>query len=266
MTNYLFLFLILTACGKAVVEDDDKDKNREEITVDGTYSAILIPINKRISSQVYGEVQVVKYGDEFRVKVEVKNAPPGQVTQHLHTGSFCPKQTSDINGDEFIDGYEARRQTGPVIVPFDGDLSTQHAGSGHGLKANYRYSRSSSYYLMLHDLHLPDEIVNDHLVKLSTRELPLERRAVSIYVRTSVRPESTMEEMPLACGILTRVSEYPIPDEGDDSESERPRRTRPSPLGPESRPSPDPLPGPEPRDTWWERMRDRWWRWRSGQI
>ena len=264
MINYLFLFLVLAACGKALVEEDGREKEREDNTIDGTYSAILIPVNGIISAHVHGEAQVVKYGDEFSVRVDLKNAPTGQVTQHLHTGSFCPKATADINGDGFVDGYEARRHTGPMIVPLDGDLSTQHGGSEYRLAASYRYSRSSSYYLMLYDLHLPDEIVNDDLVKLSTRELPLERRAVSVYLRSSVRPGSTLEDLPLVCGILTRISDDPISEDDLEHESDEPRRIRRVSRHPVPLPSPEPRPIPETRDSWWDRIRERWWRWRSG--
>jgi hypothetical protein len=268
MTNHLVLILvlILSACGKAVFEDDDD--RREEVTVDGTYSAILIPVNGRISANLHGEAKVLKYGDEFRVTLELKNAPRAQYTQHLHSGSFCPKGSADANGDGYVDGSEARRHTGPVIVPLDGDLSAQGAGAGHRLTGSYRYSRTTSYYLMLADLHLPDEIVNDPVVKLATRDLPLERRAVSVYVRYSVRPGSTIEDVPVACGLLTRISDYPIPDESWERDGQegrrRPRRVPRAPR-PRPRPHPESDPGPEPvpYDSWWDRIRDRWWRWRG---
>ncbi len=257
MINTIFLIVALTACGKAVVVDDDRDQDPDELLVDGSYAAILFPINGSISTDVHGDAYVVKYGDEFRVKIELYNAPKGRVTQQLHTGSTCPQSRSDINDDGLVDGLEARRSTGPMIVPFDGDLSTQHGGENYRLGLSYRYIRSSSYSLMLYDLHLPDETANDDLVKLSTQDLSLERRAVSLYLRSSAHMGTKEEDIPLACGILTRISDSPIPEDSWEDESETPRRTRQIPRRPDPRPEPESTPQPEPRDSWWDRFRDR---------
>lgn len=264
---YLLSFVLLLSCGKRVNEDSDEDSRQEEL-YNGTYSAILIPVNSKISSNVHGEVKILKYGDDFQVNVRLKNAPKGHHTQYLHTGSYCPKGSQDINADGYIDGYEARTQAGNIIVPFDGDLSTQLSGSSLVLQGNYSYSRSTSYYLMLSDLNLPDEIINDPIVKLHDRDLPLERRVVMVYTKHRNWP-STVDgtEVPLACGILTRISDYPIPN--DDTYQEGPREPRPRPRPrPRPQPRPEPRPDPQPEvdhqnDSWWDWVRQRWNRWRG---
>ncbi len=265
-TLALAVIVLATGCGKTVEDTEETQKEVNDETPDGTYFALLMPVNQRLSAQVHGEVQVLKYGDEFRVTVDLKDAPRVQISQYLHTGRLCPKAAADTNGDGFVDRQEARRFTGPAIVPFDGDLSTQQGGPAHRLTSSYRYTRSSSYYLMLYDLHLPDEILNDDLVKLSARDLPLERRAVSVFARSSLRPGSTLEELPLACGILTRLAESSPPDERPIPSPETSRDgIQRIPRLPEGPRLPEVSSLPVRRESWWDRLRNhwRWWRFRK---
>lgn len=265
MANYLVLIILTLffSCGKKV--DDNLDDERvEELSPDGIYSAVLVPVNSKLSTNISGDVTLQKFSDDFRVSVRLKNAPPGRYRQQLHTGSACPKSGHDIDGDGYIDGYESRVRTGPIILPFDGDLSSQSAGATYVLQGSYSYTRSTSYYLMLSDLHLPDDIVNDAVVKLTLKDLFFERRAVTVYA------VSTGRELPVACGLLTRISNRQEPDNDNRWEDpERPRRTPRSPG--RRRPVPEPRPEPQPEidveeprnGSWWDRVRQRWRRWRD---
>jgi hypothetical protein len=264
MTRLIIItsFLLLFSCGKTV-EDNSDDVRQEEENYDGTYSALLLPVNGKISKYVTGEVKITKYGDTFRVDVHLKNAPSGTHKQYLQTGSACPQNEDDYNHDGYIDIYETQESMGYRIVPFDGDLSSQSAGSTYFPSGNYHYTRSTSYYLMLSDLHLPDDVVNDHLIKLSEWDLPLERRVVAVYSKVSG------SDFPLACGILTKISDREPPPEDSWEEEPQPRtpRDRPRPR-PRPRPQPDPQVEPEPNPghsggSWWDRIRQRWRRWRD---
>ncbi len=115
---------------------------------------------------------------------------------------------------------------------------------------------------MLPHLRSPDEIVPDEPVKLPFGELAREKKVVTIY--------ATLHDkiFPVACGVLTKISNTPedgnwdtsVPDES--SESRRPRR-RP-PTRPRHEPPPEIKPPTEsPAPTWWERIRERWRRWRD---
>lgn len=259
--HLLLFLLLLISCGKGVKEDTDDDVRLEE-SPDGTYSAVLAPVNHKFSGDVYGEVRIHKYGDEFKVNIRLKNAPKINYRQYLQTGSFCPQMSQDLNADGYLDAVEARNYAGSIIVPFDEDLSAQRSGDNIVLQGNYNYSKSTSYYLMLSDLHLPDDVVNDGMVKLEGKELPLERKTVLIYGQGKNLPSTFMgQEVPVACGILSRISQYPIPDDEieeapqDSSRTRRRPRPRAEPREPE--PRPDPPPAPRSR-TWWERIRD-WW-------
>ncbi len=68
------LFLLFS-CGKAVEDKNEDFETEEETSLDGTYSAILIPVNEKITNQIDGEVKISRYGDDFKVKVNLKNAP-----------------------------------------------------------------------------------------------------------------------------------------------------------------------------------------------
>lgn len=256
------LFL-LVSCGKAVEDKNENFEPEEETFSDGSYSAVLLPVNGRITNQIEGDVKVSRYGDDFKVKVHLKNAPAGIHKQYLHNGTDCPRQVHDDNRDGYVDGYEAREVMGFIIVPFDGDLSAQFRGDTFFPSGSYSYARSTSYYLMLSDLHLPDDIVNDSIVKLNDRDLPLEKRAVSIYGKSPVG------EIPIACGILTRVADVPPPDYDDWRErNPEPRNPNPNPgplPRPRPRPEPEPLPDDEGSQSWWDSIRRRWDQWWNGR-
>lgn len=274
MIKYLiiFSFLFLLSCGKKI---DEKDiKAAEEIAPDGIYSALLTPVNYKVSNQVYGEVNIVKFADDFNVTINLKNAPRGRFRQHLQTGSHCPRMVQDENGDGYIDAYESRKNSGLIIVPFDGDLSAQDRGYNFLLQGNYNYTRSTSYHLMLSDLHLRDEIINDALVKLSEENLKLERRVVMVYMTGINFPASISgSELPVACGVLTRSSNRTESPE-DEWDNDIPPPDRPGPRRPRRSPEPVPGPGPVPQPDinpepdsenggWWSRWRSRWERWRD---
>ena len=258
--SIICLFLLFS-CGKAVEDKNEESKLEKEIFSEGTYSAILLPVNGKITNIIDGEVKISRYGDDFKVKVNLKNAPKGIHKQYLHNGGDCPNQVHDDNQDGYIDGHEAREAMGFILVPFDGDLSTQFRGDTFFPSGSYSYSRSTSYYLMLSDLHLPDEIINDSIVKLDTRDLTLEKRAVSIYGISSVG------DIPIACGILTRVSDVPPPDYDDWHERDPDSRNPPSIPRPSPRPGPAPQPDTDNEDsqTWWDRIRRRWDQWWNGR-
>jgi hypothetical protein len=255
MSKFFFILILLTliSCGKAVEEKDKFLSTNQEGLTDGTYRAFLFPVNGGVINQIDGEINVSRYGDEFKVSVSLKNAPPGTHKQSLHSGSGCPKEVHDVNRDGLIDTYEARVVMGQILVPFDDDLSSQSRGNTFYPSGSYRYARSTSYGLMLSDLHQPDDVINDNIIKLLETDLPLEARAVSIYGK------SPKGDIPIACGILTRVNETPSQNEEDWRESEAMPRPRPIP-----RPEPPPVPTPEPEpdsQSWWDSIRRRWNEW-----
>jgi hypothetical protein len=249
--NSLFGILILTSlisCGKSVEDKTSEEKPLEEASIDGTYSTLLLPVDASVSARVSGEVKIHKYGDSFKVDIKLKDSPGGIHRQYLQTGTSC-------------DG------PGMKILPLDDDLSGQMRGQGFFPSGSYHYKRSTSYYLMLSDLHLPDDNSNDGIVKLDGWELPLEKRPIVIYA------QKNGVDVKMACGILTKTST----NENETTSWDEPAPRTPAPEGnvrPRPRPRPEPRPAPVPEvsqpeetephhSTWWERMRERMRRWRD---
>lgn len=235
------MFTLFLSCGKAS-KGKTYTEEQEEIS-DGVYAAVLYPVNPVLSKDLQGGIKIHKFGDDFKVKVKLKDAPKGTHEQYLYSGSQCPTSYNDLNGDRLIDSSEARAIMGEVILPFDGDLSSVQGGGGLFPVDSYEYTQATSFSLMLSDLEHSQSI------------LKLEYRAVLI-IKDGM--------LPLACGVLTKISD--LPDiEKPPSPPEETDRYRPKPP---SRPKP-PLPprvGPEPelpQESWWDSMRSRWRRWRD---
>lgn len=243
MSHYYFiLFLfIFFACGKASKMKDEAWL--EEETREGTYSALLMPSNSKISSHYIGKVTINHYGDEFSVMVRLDSSEKGERKQFLHQGEICPHKDQDVNQDGIINVTEASRFLGKKIMPFDDDISSIKAGSGLFPHNSYLYKRDTSYSLMISD---PDFKNND---------FHLERKTLVIY------GESRWGEVPVACGVLTRISSTPVPEEPSDS-TPAPPLPRPDPPR-EDLPLPDDeIPEEsENHSTWWERLRQRWRDW-----
>lgn len=261
--------MLILSCGKAVKHESEAKEEDSEL-LDGTYAGLLVPVNSKVSINIQGDVRVSKYSDEFKVEVRVKGAPAGFFVQGLHTGSRCPMLDSDKNFDGYLDVTETRESVGQMVVPFDGDLSSQYEGRSLSLSGNYRYHRTTSYYLMLSDLHTYDEVANDSIVKLKERELPIERKVVGIYVKKKNLPYSVSgTEILVACGALTRVSNdensgdtWEEQDDSDQDTYRRPRKPRP-PRRPPPEPEPEVEPEPSTGGSWWDRLRQGWRRWRN---
>lgn len=258
----LIFFACLISCGKAPKDKTVAAFQEEEIT-DGVYSAVLIPLNAKVTNEVTGEVKISKYGDDFRVTLSLRHAPPGMHEQHLYTGTVCPQFDADKNIDGYIDTEEARASLGLVIVPLDGDLSSQAAGEGIYPKGSYKYSNSTSYQLMLTDLEQPDDVINDMITKLKGSRFSLEKKVVVVYGRGTNLPNTVSNpNLPLVCGILTKTNESPQDDE--DWRPPPPRRPREDNY---RSPPPEPEPPQEPPRTepsggsWWDQWTQRWRRW-----
>src|SRR5690606_33774539 len=142
-----------------------------------------------------GVVGVERSGDEISVKIRMDNAPRNAHLRHsLYTGTRCPTMNDDLNKDAFIDVREMRIALGAVVIPFDGDLSSQKSGFDttqvSDLNGNYFYSRSTSFELMFSDLKSSDPTLPSYMRKLSEDEgLALSGRVVLFQ---GVSPQITL--------------------------------------------------------------------------
>lgn len=260
LLTYILIAFFLLSCGKQVADKSKNDIEPEE-TRDAVYEALILPINSRISKNIHGDVLVSKFGDNFEVRVHVKNAPNLLMKQSLRIGTSCPKPEDDNNKDGYVDTQEADLNIGKIIIPLDKDLSSQEMGEDSAMLGNYSYSESTSYQLMVGDLMQDDPNPYDDVVKLNGSVLSLERKVVTITDERNYL---------VACGILVQTSDTPT-NEDDDWGTPRPPRRNPSPE-PHRPPPENPYerkPPPAPTRDWsddviegWERIRDRvrdWW-------
>lgn len=216
----------VVACGS----DDDNDDvviQQEQQQDEGTYRAVLSPLNTSVAGETAGTVEVVISGDNVSVKSSVTGSPRGvKHRQNIMVGSACP--TADTNADTFIDIPETVATTGQILIPLDSDLSEQLNGIDYGPIANgsgnYVYRRSTTLTRMLADLNSPDPDTTDAIEKLPLgSNLNLDGRVVLIHgvARSTNLPDTVgsvgdleaEDALPIACGTLVRVVQEETPPE-----------------------------------------------------
>jgi hypothetical protein len=198
-------------------------RQEEEQQDEGVYQAVLTPLNSSASLvATTGTANIIIEGDEVKVSMTV-NGAPANIThiQHIHAGSSCPTLADDVNADTYIDVIEGVPKYGPILIPLDGDLSSQDAGAAGFPNANssgnYPYNETTSLTSMLADLRAPDPDPTDATIKLEGGELlNLAGRHIVIH---GVLPSSNLPDtvasignipshvtLPIACGVITRVA------------------------------------------------------------
>jgi hypothetical protein len=220
------MMTILCSCGG----DDDNGSSRsrveEEQEQEGEYEVVLSPLNSDLTGVPSGSGEFSLTGDDFRAVMNVSMASGTGHIQLITTGSACPDNTSDTNGDGVIDVVEAINVTGAALVPLDRDLSSQSAGGFFPDGANYNYDESVSYSLMLSDLKLPDSDDSDIFVKLGADEdLNLEGRTVLVHgipdsqelpqTVSGAADLSAQATLPILCGVINRA----VTSEVEESET-----------------------------------------------
>lgn len=209
----LFLSLIsfFTACGSDS-DDDDSAQNEESEQQDdqGTYQAILTPLNVSSSGSPSATATIRIRGDEVEVRNVADNTPKGiRHQQHVWTGRACPTPQNDTDLNGIIDYTEAKGALGTILIPLDNDLSSQTAGGNYPVansSGDYNYLERTSLARLSADLHAPDPAPNDDFSKLDPQDnLNLAGRAVVIH------GVSGNSSLPIACGILARVAD-PVPE------------------------------------------------------
>jgi hypothetical protein len=186
----------------------------------GYFKADLSPLNSHIAGDITGQATVVIKGGTFKAEVRVKDAPQGVMhAQYIHIADACPTLAADVNKDGIIDATEGAKSYGKVIMPLDGDLSSQLAGLDKfptsDVAGKYFYSRTASTKKILDDLMAKDKNTKDQFVKMKTSKLSMAGRHLVIYgiPKTTELPRSVAgmygksahEALPIACGTFAKV-------------------------------------------------------------
>ncbi len=220
--------LNLSSCGGGGGSSSgDAQRQQDEVAVDaeleGQYMAKLQTINQTAAGFITGSVTMAREKKELLSDVRFSGLHPNLIhSQYIHSGTSCP--TNDDNGDGFIDAVESAKASGGILIPLDGDLSSQDRGSSTFPVSDpvgvYTYSEITSYDRFIDDLREEDRDLDDDFVKIGAdKNLNFEGRIVIIY---GVAPETVLPEtvarrgrlanfqtLPVACGVFRKVTSVP---------------------------------------------------------
>jgi hypothetical protein len=215
--------LALVSCGSDSNGGGGRQEQQQQ--TEGRYRVTLSPINEQFANDLSGEGDMVIEGDEFSVNLKVNGAPSGMHMQHIHTGRSCPTMDADANEDGIVDAVEAQDAAGRILIPFNGNLSSQDQGQGiYPWGRSYTYNKNATLSRMLADLRADDQNQEDSLAKLDTdEELNLAGRVVIIHgvgssqnfpaTVQSIDGKPAYQTIPIACGVIERVAEEAEADE-----------------------------------------------------
>lgn len=216
--------VLLTACqpNKSYEGESPNSKvvQQEANALEETsYRAVLTPVGSSTDGGVSGTVVINISTDTFNAQVDLMNgAPDTTYRQSIRTASSCPTEEADTNDDGFIDGAEGYAVYGNMIVPLDGDLSSQTSGM-EGFPTtdqtgSYVYREQAPLPAMITDLTGEDTDTTDDIEKIDSDTLDLTNKVVviegvpestelpdSVMGRGQASPASTI---PIACGVLMK--------------------------------------------------------------
>ena len=126
--KYLALILIssltVISCGNS-----KNKKTSPQFQVDessGVFITTLNPLNTNVASFINGTARLSHFGDDFRVKIILKDAPKVTHRQYLMAGYSCPTvERDDANRDGILDVEEAIVRSGKILLPLDADLASR---------------------------------------------------------------------------------------------------------------------------------------------
>jgi hypothetical protein len=194
--------------------------------IQGIYGTVLLPVNFNLHFKKVGTAALVREGDSFTAKVDLKYGPrETKVKQAVYTGRRCPNLNDDLNKDAYVDIQEALMAIGSVSIPLDGTLDSQAEGSetsptGDAVNGVYAYNVVASFSRMFADLKLPDENAGDNMIKLGAEEgLTFPGRVVlltgvpeALFIPPTVAglgDAPVKSTVPLACGVLWKMDGMP---------------------------------------------------------
>lgn len=216
------LLTLASSCGeksKHINKEDVSSAQQQNQADQGTFTAELLGVNPSVANNPTGTAEVKVDGDDVTITVQVNGAPVTMHAQHIHDGFSCPQLSDDTNNDSILDNVEAGALSGKILIPLDGDINSQDGGKDNFPNGgSYTYNQSGSYQQMLSDL-TSGTSSNPEETKLpaGSTEIGFEGKVIEIHgvpsdtqlpstVTTSDPSKNPNEELPIACGVLTKSS------------------------------------------------------------
>lgn len=229
--------LQLTACGGGGAGkgsgSSDGEPRQFETEAEGMYVAQMTAINNGVGGAISGSLSINKDGSRMIAYMRMNGGQPGVVhQQRVHVGTSCPTAANDTNGDGYVDVNEAFAHAGKILFPLDADISGQERGSSiwpaGDMYGYYHWERATSFERFISDLREPDLNEENDFAKIGPDgALNLDGRVVMIHgaAETANLPPTVgtrgrlqnFQVMPIACGVINKVSGIPGEIEDDPS-------------------------------------------------
>lgn len=209
---FILFFITLMSCGKnsdgsksGTQNSDHSEPRREEQTAEGTYRAIMRPMNNSLSGFLpTGATEVGIMNDQVIIKTYLDDDARVTHLQNIHTGSRCPSAQDDLNKDGLIDIKEAYKVVEKILIPLDADISSLEEGAGiYPLGGAFTYEESTPLLVLQNDvrkrvgenLNFDGRVVLIHGVNGATK----------ISETVATKGEMLRQaSIPIVCGILKR--------------------------------------------------------------
>ena len=214
---------MLSACGKGF---------EEEVTVSfetipsGLYTVNFYPLNQKVGPY-FGMGKISHLDNQFWTQIKIYG--PYSSTMHmqlLHQKADCPGLSHDLNHDGYLDMAEVFSVAGKILIPLDGNLSSQLKGFYQfpfmkKKRDFYFYSKAADGRLLLRDLRSQEDVSSLHLIKLGAlEEINFSQRVIIIYgipdaydLPQSVKsfgPFTPQAGLPIACGKISGGASFPF--------------------------------------------------------
>ena len=190
--------------------------------IEGQYLAIFETLNPDLSNKIMGAFtfSVEKEIDELVMDVRLTNSSANVIhVQNIRTGSRCPTLQDDINLDGIIDAIEGEAVYGRILIPLDGDISTQSSHDGEfptsDTYGNYIYAKLTTFSTFMEDLRKAPEGGEDYIKLKAFETLNIESRVAVIQGMSgeinlpptvrSVGQLTAHQSIPIVCGVVKKV-------------------------------------------------------------
>lgn len=222
----LFIFItLLNGCGNksskgnsSIMATQQNGNEDENILSKGKYRALLRPINTAVYGMINsGKALITITGETMKVNLIMDDAPKVPHMQGIHEGSKCPELSADLNGDQFIDILEENAVSGGILIPLDGDISSQ-AGlkNQYPIGGSYTYNKEAGIKNIMNDLWVDDPDQQDLIIKVNPgSQFSIQNKVIIIrgaptqlQLPPSVQSLSNLDPLasiPIACGIIEKI-------------------------------------------------------------